>query len=105
MRRVRQNQRNQSLLWFVPVERIRDRYRVRTAVSAFPDEKGAAIPGVEELAGGNSWRYVVGSLKSYAEACRLRDTLRVNGYPDAFVTAYQAEQRIPLDQALSKRRN
>ncbi|MDG2426257.1 MAG: N-acetylmuramoyl-L-alanine amidase [Flavobacteriales bacterium] len=77
----------------------------RTAISAFSDEKGATIPGVEELAGGNSWRYVVGSLKSYAEACRLRDTLRVNGYPDAFVTAYQAEQRIPLDQALSKKRN
>ena len=76
-----------------------------TRLEYFDDGHGEPLQDLEELTTGNRWRYVVGSLTSYADACRLRDTLRVNGYPDAFVTAYRAKERIPLDDALSKKRN
>jgi N-acetylmuramoyl-L-alanine amidase len=83
-------------------------FRVQIASGArierFEDRHGEALEGVDELIAGNSWRYVVGSLTSYADACRLRDTLRVNGYPDAFVTAYLATKRIPLGDALSRKK-
>ena len=54
---------------------------------------------------GPVYKYRVGSSKSYAEACRMRDTLRRNGFPDAFVVAFEDGQRIPLEAALKKARN
>ena len=47
----------------------------------------------------------VGSSPSYADACRMRDTLQVNGYPDAFVVAFENGTRIPLEEAMKRQRN
>lgn len=50
-------------------------------------------------------KYRVGSSPSYADACRMRDTLQVNGYPDAFVVAFENGTRIPLEEAMKRQRN
>ena len=66
---------------------------------------GADIPHVVVQQVGSVHKYRVGSTGSYAAACQMRDTLRRNGFPDAFVVAFEGEQRIPLQEALKKRRN
>ena len=35
----------------------------------------------------------------------MRDTLRLKGFPDAFVVAFEEGSRIPLEQAIKKQRN
>ena len=66
---------------------------------------GIAVPHAVKQQVGPVYKYRVGSSESYAEACRMRDTLRKNGFPDAFVVAFENGQRIPLEAALSKARN
>lgn len=50
-------------------------------------------------------KYRVGSTHSYEDACRMRDTLRKNGFADAFVVAFENGTRIPLENALGQKRN
>lgn len=69
------------------------------------DDTGHEIPHVVKQTFGNVYKYRVGSTSSYAEACRLRDNLRKNGFPDAFVLAFDGEQRIALDKALNQTRH
>ena len=69
------------------------------------DDTGHEIPHVVKQKFGNVYKYRVGSTSSYAEACRLRDNLRKNGFPDAFVLAFDGEQRIALDKALNQTRH
>lgn len=66
---------------------------------------GADIPHVWTQQIGGVHKYRVGSTPSYSEACRMRDTLRGNGFPDAFVVAFEGDRRIPLQEALKKGRN
>ena len=67
--------------------------------------EGADIPNVVVQQVGSVHKYRVGSTGSYAAACQMRDTLRRNGFPDAFVVAFEGDQRIPLQEALKKGRN
>ncbi len=69
------------------------------------DVTGTVIPHVTTEKKGGVHKYRVGSSPSYAVACRMRDTLRLNGFPDAFVVAFDGNQRIPLEEALKRRRN
>ena len=66
---------------------------------------GTDIPHVSVQQIGSVHKYRVGSTGSYAAACQMRDTLRRNGFPDAFVVAFEGDQRIPLQEALKKGRN
>ena len=66
---------------------------------------GIEIPHATKQQVGPVYKYRVGSSESYAEACRMRDTLRKNGFPDAFVVAFENGNRIPLEAALKKARN
>ena len=66
---------------------------------------GIEVPHAVKQQVGPVYKYRVGSSESYAEACRMRDTLRQNGFPDAFVVAFEDGQRIPLEVALKKARN
>jgi len=66
---------------------------------------GIEIPHATKQQVGPVYKYRVGSSESYAEACRMRDTLRKNGFPDAFVVAFENGKRIPLEAALKKARN
>lgn len=66
------------------------------------DDAGHEIPHVLQQAFANVYKYRVGSTASYAEACQMRDNLRKNGFPDAFVLAFEEDTRIPLDKALKK---
>lgn len=50
-------------------------------------------------------KYRVGSTHSYEDACHMRDTLRKNGFADAFVVAFKDGNRIPLEKALEQKRN
>ena len=63
---------------------------------------GWAVPHTVQQQIGAVHKYRVGSTDSYAEACRMRDTLRKNGFPDAFVVAFEEGFRIPLETALKK---
>ena len=66
---------------------------------------GTDIPHVSVQQIGSVHKYRVGSTGSYAAACQMRDTLRRNGFPDAFVVAFEGDRRIPLQEALKKGRN
>jgi hypothetical protein len=46
----------------------------------------------------NIYRYVTKGYKSIAQAASIRADLVVQGYSDAFVTAYKGGKRIPLNQ-------
>jgi hypothetical protein len=55
--------------------------------------------GVLELkTNDNSYRYVTKGFKTIAEAAAMRADLVVQGYSDAFVTAYRDGKRIPLSE-------
>ena len=55
--------------------------------------------GVLELKmGENLFRYVTRGYKSIEEAASIRADLVIQGYSDAFVTAYQSGKRIPLNK-------
>ncbi len=55
--------------------------------------------GVLELKTGESiFRYVTKGYKSIEEAAATRADLVIQGYSDAFVTAYRAGKRVPLNQ-------
>jgi len=55
--------------------------------------------GVLELkTGENVYRYVTKGYKSIGDAAAVRADLVVQGYSDAFVTAYQGGKRIPMSQ-------
>lgn len=69
------------------------------------DGAGHEIPHVVKQTFGTVYKYRVGSTPSYAEACRLRDNLRKNGFPDAFVLAFDGDKRIALDKALNQTRH
>lgn len=59
-----------------------------------------AIPFTTAQRVGSVYKYRVGNTASYVDACQMRDTLRMNGFPDAFVLAFKKGQRIPLQEAL-----
>ena len=63
---------------------------------------GWAVPHTVQQQIGAVHKYRVGSTDSYAEACQMRDTLRKNGFPDAFVVAFEEGSRIPLEIALKR---
>ena len=69
------------------------------------DGKGNTIPCTQSTMSGGVHKYRVGSSPSYAVACQMRDTLRLKGFPDAFVVAFEEGSRIPLEQAIKKQRN
>lgn len=69
------------------------------------DGQGNAIPFTQSTLSGGVHKYRVGSSPSYAAACQMRDTLRLKGFPDAFVVAFEEGSRIPLEQAIKKQRN
>ena len=66
---------------------------------------GHEIPHVTSEYGRGVHKYRVGATASYSDACRMRDTLRLNGFPDAFVVAFENGARIPLEDALKGQRN
>jgi outer membrane protein OmpA-like peptidoglycan-associated protein len=48
----------------------------------------------------NKFKYCLGSeLRTLEDAVKLQDQLRKNGYPDAFVVAFNNKSRISIDQA------
>ncbi len=84
-------------------------FRVQAASSRhggpLKDTEGNTIPHVASEQKGGVHKYRVGSSPSYEVACRMRDTLQLNGFPDAFVVAFEGNRRIPLEEALKGRRN
>lgn len=84
-------------------------FKVQAASSRKPppllDAQGRAIPHVTSEKVGGVHKYRIGSSPSYAVACRMRDTLRLNGFPDAFVVAFEGDQRIPLEDAIRRQRD
>jgi hypothetical protein len=76
-------------------------YRVQ--LGAFKNKISTSVfntsAGVLELKTGESvYRYVTKGYKSIEEAAAVRADLVVQGYSDAFVTAYKGGKRIPMNQ-------
>jgi N-acetylmuramoyl-L-alanine amidase len=66
--------------------------------------EGFDIPHVTQERSRGVYKYRVGSSPSYEDACHMRDTLRVKGFPDAFVVAFEDGSRIPLEDAIRRQR-
>ncbi len=76
-------------------------YRVQ--LGAFKNKISSSVfntsAGVLELkAGENSYRYVTKGFKTIGEAAQVRADLVIQGYSDAFVTAYKGGKRIPMNK-------
>lgn len=76
-------------------------YRVQ--LGAFKNKISASVfntsAGVLELKSGESvFRYVTKGFKTIEEAASVRADLVIQGYSDAFVTAYKGGKRIPMSQ-------
>ncbi|MFO0434654.1 MAG: SPOR domain-containing protein, partial [Sphingobacteriaceae bacterium] len=76
-------------------------YRVQ--LGAFKNKISTSVfntsAGVLELnAGENVYRYVTKGYKTIEEAAAVRADLVIQGYSDAFVTAYKGGKRIPMTQ-------
>jgi len=76
-------------------------YRVQ--LGAFKNKISSSVfntsAGVLELnAGENVYRYVTKGYKTIEEAASVRADLVIQGYSDAFVTAYKGGKRIPMSQ-------
>lgn len=54
--------------------------------------------GVIELKTPDMYRYVSKGCKTIEEAAKLRADFVLDGYPDAFITAYKDGKRIPMNQ-------
>jgi hypothetical protein len=80
-------------------------YRVQ--LGAFKNKISSSVfntsAGVLELKSGESvFRYVTKGFKTIEEAAQVRADLVIQGYSDAFVTAYKGGKRIPMTQTSAK---
>jgi N-acetylmuramoyl-L-alanine amidase len=64
-----------------------------------PEFKG--IPNVEEYKHNGIFKYLSGTTDSYLEARVIRDKLIGFGFKDAFIVAFEDNQRIELSRAIS----
>lgn len=76
-------------------------YRVQ--LGAFKNKISSSVfntsAGVLELKSGESvYRYVTKGFKTIEEAAAVRADLVIQGYNDAFITAYKGGKRIPMNQ-------
>lgn len=70
-------------------------FRNRISTSVFNTSAGAVL---ELKTGENIYRYVTKGYKTIENAASVRADLVVQGYSDAFVTAYRNGKRIPLSE-------
>lgn len=80
-------------------------YRVQ--LGAFKNKISSSVfntsAGVLELKSGESvYRYVTKGYRTIDEAAQVRADLVIQGYSDAFVTAYKGGKRIPMNQTQAK---
>jgi hypothetical protein len=58
---------------------------------------------IERQRVGGQYKYRVGNFKSYGEAAKKRDQMRVSGAPDAFIVAFDKKNtQIPVTDAMKK---
>ncbi len=81
----------------------KDEIVYRVQLGAFKNKISSSVfntsAGVLELkAGENIYRYVTKGYKTIEEAAAVRADLVIQGYSDAFVTAYKGCKRIPMTQ-------
>lgn len=70
-------------------------FRNRISTSVFNTSAGAVL---ELKTGENIYRYVTKGYKTIENAASVRADLVIQGYSDAFVTAYRGGKRIPLSE-------
>jgi outer membrane protein OmpA-like peptidoglycan-associated protein len=80
---------------------IHFRVQVESATNQIPNAIGKfKREDVYEYEHNGQFKYCLGSdLRSLEEAVKLQNELRLNGYPDAFVVAFNNRSRISLEQA------
>lgn len=81
-------------------------YKVQFAASPHPlpvkDSKYANIPNIEMYQDNTTYKYTAGRYFTLKEAADLQNTLRNNGYKDAFVVTFKGNKRVTLTKLSSK---
>lgn len=85
---------------------IRGKIDYKVQIGAFRDQipdyitqMYLQIDGIEEYTQGDLTILTVGSFKDYEKANIYKDALKEEGYPDAFITAFNYNQKVSLRQA------
>lgn len=78
-------------------------FKVQLASSATPINPDNApwhkVESIQREPVGNVHKYMLGDFNKYSDALAQQSYWRQNGFPDAFVVAYNGSQRISVDEA------
>jgi len=73
-----------------------------TTTSVRPSEKFPGVKDVREFEVDGKFKYFAGEEKTYEKASKLLNELRQNGYPGAFIVAFEDGQIINLQEAIAR---
>jgi len=73
-----------------------------TTTSVSPSEKFPGVKDVKEFDVDGKFKYFAGEEKTYEKASKLLNELRQNGYPGAFIVAFEDGQIINLQEAIAR---
>ncbi|HRF38186.1 MAG TPA: hypothetical protein PK198_05340, partial [Saprospiraceae bacterium] len=55
---------------------------------------------VQELKEDGRYKYLIRNITTYAQAQQVKNQVQSNGFPGAFITAYQQGRRISVEEAI-----
>ena len=82
--------------------------RFRVQIAAIPedipttDSRFGKVKEVRKFKEGKFWKYTSGNATTLQEAQEILKSVKSNGYPDAFIIAFEGETKIPVSEAVEK---
>jgi N-acetylmuramoyl-L-alanine amidase len=82
--------------------------RFRVQIAAIPenipttDSRFSKVREVRKFKEGQFWKYTSGNAATLQEAQEILKNVKSNGYPDAFIIAFEGESKIPVSEAVEK---
>lgn len=95
----------------IPYKEVNDgvRFQIQFMTSPKPintkSEEFKKFPKIDELAVNGIYKYMTGCTPSFTEAKKIQQVIREMGYKDAFIVAWEGNERIDLKTAVSKSKN